>query len=305
MVRRPQIITKYGMVLVNFIEGKRLPFSNTKSDIFLRIAPHQSDSLVNMKDTKRVVNVGKKEINVSCLCIGSSQKTTASLDVLMSKMTKEKESLVWLDPTLLPTECLSCIICKWLDRTKASDNIGLGIVIPRSDRVMSSKNDFKVWVSTPSGPLRKDLEENHLPVWYPSLNREPRFLETITSVVKPFDVFPLVEFPEAINYISEREMAAHHSMLDRYRTRTRNLIYLNNRSPEEALKTLSESFEAISRNGKMPRSLLVTPGGTSVSYLITLLAGVFSRGTFITPEMETPFLGSKDMWGFAIFKKCE
>jgi hypothetical protein len=227
------------------------------------------------------------------------------MNTLLSKTTREGKSLIWLDPTLIPTECISCVLAKWLLCTKPTDNAGLGIIIPKSSLITPSENSVEAWISTPKGPLGKDFNEIHLPVWYPSLNRNPELLEKIANAVNPFDIFPLVEFPEVIDYDSEREIAAHHSMLDRYRTRTRNLIYLNNKGPEEALKTLFGSFEAISRNGRMPRSLLITPGGTSVSYLITLLAGVFSGGIFITPEIETPFPKHRDIWGFAVFKKCE
>lgn len=303
MAQMAHIVTKYGMILVNFIEGKQLPFCNTEYDVLLRIVPHQSSSLVELKNSKRIANVGKKDISIGCVCMGNSPKKIESLDDLLAKTTKEKGSLVWLDPTPLPIECLSCIIHKWLEAISPADNAGLGIVIPQSNSFTLSKSNFKAWISTSVGPLRKDLDENVLPVWYPSLNREPNFLEKITHALKPFDVFPIVEFPRVIDYDSEKEIAVHHSMLDRYRTRTRNLIYLNDRSPEEALKTLFGSFEAISRNGKMPRSLLVTPGGTSVSYLTTLLAGVFSGGIFVTPEVETPFPGSNDIWGFAVLKK--
>jgi hypothetical protein len=304
MVRGAQMITKYGVILVNFIEGKQLPFSNTPSDVLLEIAPHQSDSLVNIKSIKKSANVGQKNINASCVCIENNPKTRNSLDTLFLKSIKEGKSLLWLDPTLIPTECLGCTFAKWLKNTKPTDNISLGVVIPQSDIVSSVKNNFKAWVAMSRGPLKKEFEEIDLPVWYPSLNRKPEFFEKVTSAVKPFDVFPIVEFPRVIDYDSEKEIAAHHFILDRYRTRTRNLIYLNNKSPEEALKTLFGSFKAISRNGKMPRSLLVTPGGTSISYIITLLAGVFSDGTFITPEMETPFPKRMNIWGFAILKKA-
>jgi hypothetical protein len=297
--------TKHGVILVNFVEGEHLPFSNTSSDILLRVLPHQSDLYTRMENKKKVPRVGQRENDAGCVCIENNLKTLESLDALLSRAAKEGESLVWLDPTLVPTECLSSIFCKWLKNTKPTDNIGLGVIITQSDSAASSKNSFSIWVSSPTGPLKKEPEEIKLPVWYPSLGREPGFLERITSTAKPFDIFPIIEFPQIIDYDNEKEIAAHHSLLDSYRTRTRNLIYLNNRSPEEALRTLFASFEAVSVDGKMPRSLLVTPGGTSLSYLVTLLAAVFSDAIFITPENETPFPRCKDIWGFAIFKKCE
>lgn len=305
MVRKAQMTTKFGGVIANFVEGRELPFSSTASDVLLQMVPHQSNSLDKTKIMKKGANVGQKEITASCACIEKNVKKANSLDVLFQKMSKGGNALVWLDPTLMPIECVSYVISKWLDTTRPTDNIGLGIIIPESNNATSWTEDFEAWTSTPSGPLKKSLEANDLLVWYPSLNRSSKFLEKITTAIKPFDIFPIVEFPQVIDYTSEKEIAAHHSLLDSYRTRTRNLIYLNCKSPEEALKTLFESFEAISRNGKMPRSLLVTPGGTSVSYLTTLLAGVFSGGIFITPKMEIPYPELRGIWGFAIFKKCE
>jgi len=292
------------MILVSFVEGKQSPFVYTKTDIFLRIVPHQSNFPAKIKSLKRTTKVGYKEINANCICI--EKVTQGSLfDVVISRMAKESKSLLWLDPTMIPTECLASIFTNWLINTKSTTNLGLGIVIPSTENTKFKKDNYKAWTPTPSGILRKKFEEIKLPVWYPSLTREPECLKEIANAIKPFDILPVVEFPEIINYAAEREIALHYYMLDQYRTRTRNFIYLNNKSPAEALITLFGSFDAIPRTGKMPRSLVITPGGKPISYLVTLLAGVFAGGIFITPEMESPYPEARDTWGFAIFKKCE
>ena len=306
MVRKAQIITKkHGMILVCFIEGKQLPFVSTESDIFLRIVPHQSDFLVKTKSAKRTTKVGCKEINANCICVEKGTGVSTPFNVVMSTMIKKRRSLLWLDPTLIPTECLASIFANWLHNTKSTTNLGLGIVIPSLENTRSKKDNFRAWVPTSSGFLRKEFEEIQLPVWYPSLAREPECLREIANTIKFFDIFPVVEFPQIIDYAAEREIPFHHYMLDQYRTRTRNFIYLNYNSPAAALITLFGSFEAIPRSGKMPRSLVITPGGKPISYLVTLLAGVFAGGIFITPEMESPYSEARDTWGFAIFKKCE
>lgn len=305
MVRKAQVATKYGMILVSFIEGKQLPFVSTESDVFLRIVPHQSNFPARTKSARRMTKVGYKEIDTNCTCVERGTQASVSFDTLMSRMVKERRSLLWLDPTLIPTECLASIFTNWLHNTKPTRNLGLGIVIPSSGDTRYKKDNFRAWTPTSSGVLKKEFEEIELPVWYPSLAREPECLREIANAIALFDVFPIVEFPQIVDYTAEREIALHYYMLDQYRTRTRNFIYLNNKSPAEALITLFGSFDAIPRSGKMPRSLVITPGGKPVSYLVTLLAGVFAEGTFITPEMESPYSETRGTWGFAIFKKCE
>lgn len=305
MVRKAQIITKHGMVLVNFIEGKQLPFISAESDILLRILPHQSNFPVKTKSAKRTTKVGYREINSNCICIEKGTQASIPFDTAMSRMAKKSRSLLWLDPTFIPTECLASIFSKWLYDTKSTTNLGLGIVIPSSENTRSKNDSFRAWTPTSSGVLRKEFKEIELPVWYPSLAREPEFLREIAEAITFFDIFPVVEFPQVISYAAEKGIASHHYVLDQYRTRTRNFIYLNNNSLAEALITLFGSFQALPRSGKMPRSLVITPGGRSISYLVTLLAGVFAGGIFITPERESPYSKARNTWGFAIFKKCE
>lgn len=293
------------MILVSFIEGNQLPFSRTKSDVFLRIKPHQFSLPDGAMAVKKTTKMGWKEKRVDCICVQKGTQASTSFDDVMSEMIKKRRSLLWLTPTLIPTECLASIFTNWLNNAKPTANLGLGVVIPSTENPEAKKDHYRAWSPTSSGTLKKNEEEIDLPVWYPSLAREPCLLQKIADVIKPFDIFPLVEFPQIIDYTTEREIALHFSMLDQYRTRTRNLIYLNNKSPAEALKTLFGSFEAIPRSGKMPRTLVITPGGKSVSYLVTLLAGVFAGGIFITPERENPYSKALETWGFAIFKKCD
>jgi hypothetical protein len=306
MVRRANIITKQGdMILASFFEEEQLRFSNPTLERSLLITPHQSTSLVETRKVADKKNSRCKEVNVKCVCIEKNLRQESSFDDTMSTMIRERNSLLWLDPTRIPTECLACVLAKWLRNTKPTDQISLGIMIPLSIKTPHDNGNFKAWVPTPHGPLKKDFEDTELLIWYPSLDRAPKFLQEITNRIKPFDIFPIVEFPQIIDYGKEKKTTLHHQLLDQYRTRTRNFIYLNNKSPEEALKTLFGSFQAISHNGKMPRSLIITPGGEPVTYLVTLLAGIFAGGTFITLEAETPFAEPQGMWGFAVFKKCE
>jgi len=299
------MVTKHGMILASFIKKKLLPFSNTTSDFSIRIAPHQSCSPLGAKPVKNARETGSKKVNIDCVCVKKRSKYTESFDETISQISKEGSSLMWLDPTQIPTECLATIFSKWLRNTKPTDNLGLGLIVPSSDNAIPHKDNFGAWTPTSSSHLKRKFTEIKLPVWFPSLTRKPEFLEQVASTIMPFDVFPIVEFPQIISYAAEKEIALHYHVLDHHRTRTRNFVYLNNESPEEAMKTLYESFRVIPRNGKMPRSLVITPGGKPLSCLITLLAGVLAGGTFITPQMESPYSSGQDVWGFGIFKKCE
>lgn len=304
MVRKAHMITKYGQILVNFVKGTQVPFYGATSDLLLRITPHQSASLLgHAKGTERHVGVRCKQINVNCVCVRKRLQSTAT-DVY-GVMSAARNSLLWLDPTQIPAECLASLFAHWLRNVQSTSNTGLGIVIPSSDKTVLDENSLRAWTLTSSGYLQREIREIDLPVWYPSLTRKCRFLEEIVKVIEPFDVFPIVEFPQIIDYDTEKEIFLHHQLLDQYRTRTRNFIYLNDGSPEEALRTLHETFQVVPRSGKMPRSLVITPGGRSMSYLVILLAGVLAEGTFITSEIEIPYSESQGTWGFAIFKKRE
>lgn len=291
------------IVLTTFIEGEKLPFPNTTSDILCNLMPHQS-CLVEPKNSIGVPNIFTKSCNVDCICI-TKRTMLPSFDSIIANSTRRKRALVWLDPTSVPTECLACIISLWLERVKPTDNVGLGIIIPDCETNNSTENALKAWVPSSSGPLLKNAVSLKIPVWYPSLRRKHKLLERISDMFTPIEIFPIVDFPRIIGYSAEKEVAIHHQMLDRYRTRTRNFIYLNSGSPEEGLEMLSSSFEAVSRDGKIPRSLLLTPGGTSISYMVTLIAGVLAGATFITTDFETPFQKSDKKFGFALMKKCE
>lgn len=304
MVRKAHMVTKHGQILVNFTEGTRPPFCEATSDLLLRITPHQSSPLFDpAESTKRYVGVRCKQINAECVCVEKGLQS--AVPNVQGVMSNARNSLLWLDPTQIPAECLASLFANWLRNVQSTNNTGLGIVIPSSDKTVLDGDSFRAWTLTSSGYLKREFREINLPVWYPSLPRKYRFLEEIAKAIEPFDIFPIVEFPQIIDYDDEKEIFLHHQLLDQYRTRTRNFIYLNNRSPEEALRTLHETFQVVPRSGKMPRSLVITPGGESISYLVTLLAGVLAEGTFITSEMEIPYSESRGTWGFAIFKKCE
>jgi len=306
MVRKTHIVTKkHGMILVSFIKGKQPPFISTELDILLRIAPHQTNLLDSKKSAKRKTKIGYKEISANCVCVEKEIVRSKSFDDVMAEMIKEGKSIFWLDPTLIPTECLASIFTTWLHKTKSTTNLGLGVIIPFSESTKFKTGNFKTWAPTSSRVLEKRVEEIKLPIWYPSLACDPQYLREIANSITFFDIFPVVEFPQIIDYAAEKEIAAHHYMLDQYRTRTRNFIYLNNNSPTEALITLFESFEAIPRGGKMPRSLVITPGGNPISYLVTLLAGVLAEGIFATAVGERPYSEARDTWGFAILKKVD
>ena len=291
------------IITTNFIEGDKLPFSNLTSDTLYNLMPHQS-CLEKPNHSIGVPSSLIKASNVDCICI-KKHSILPSFDSIVVDSIKRRRALIWVDPSLVPTECLACIICLWLEKVRPSDNVGLGIIIPDCEVINPVGKDLKAWVPSSSGPLIKDATSLKIPVWYPSLRRNHKLLEKISDTFKPIEIFPIVDFPRIIGYAAEKEIAIHHQMLDRYRTRTRNFIYLNSGSPEEGLDMLSKSLEAVSRDGKMPRSLLLTPGGTSISYLVSLIAGVLSDATFIIPDHEIPFHKSDRKLGFALMKKSE
>ena len=163
MVRKTQIDTKHGRVLISIIEGEQLPFDSRKSDCSLSISPHQSSSLFSTKNVKRPQNLGHRELQARCLCIEKGSLPIESLDNIMFKMAKDN-SLFWLDPTLIPVECLASIFAKWLWDTKPTRNLGLGMIIPSLDSFQSKESHFTAWTSTSSGSVQKKLA-GELPIW--------------------------------------------------------------------------------------------------------------------------------------------
>jgi len=303
MVRKRQMKTKHGIVLTSIIRTQELPFQNMPNDLILTVAPHQF--AFNSKKRLRRPKVGRRTIDADCVCVNGS--TQESLNVILSASAKNTNSMIWLDPAQIPTKCLATILTKWLWKVPITANIGLGLIISLSESDVSNvnKGDFEAWAGSIEGTIEKKISDITRPIWYPSLSRETRFLEAITEELEPFDIFPVVDFPKIIDYATERELAAHQHLLDHNRSRTRNFIYLNTESPEESLISLFESFQAIPRKGMTPRSLVITPGVASISYLISLLAGIFAEGIFITSRREIPCIKNENLWGFAVFKKSE
>jgi hypothetical protein len=249
-------------------------------------------------------NAIKKIANADCVCT-RRHTILPSLDSVFADSVKRKRALIWIDPTSIPTECLTNIIRLWLEKVRPTDNVGLGMLIPQCETNYSQTKNVKAWIPSSSGSLIKDANSLKIPVWYPSLRRNKDSLQRISDMFTPIEIFPIVDFPRIIDYEAEKEITTHRLMLDRYRTRTRNFIYLNTGCPEEGFEMLSKSFEAVTRNGIMPRSLLLTPGGSSISYLVTLMSGVIAGATFITPDLEVPFYKSNKQLGFTLIKKCE
>jgi hypothetical protein len=303
MMKEAQKIRPREIIVSSFIEGDQLPFYSEESDVLYNLMPHQS-CFAGTKNAVGEAGAVKKSDAADCVCI-KKHTMLPSFDSVVTSCVKRKRGLVWINPTSVPVECLACIISLWMERVRSSDTVGLGFIIPDCETGNPSSKTLKAWVPSSSGPLSKVAGEIKIPVWYPSLRRDPDLLEKASEIFKPIEIFPIVDFPRIIGYTAEKEIATHHRMLDRYRTRTRNFIYLNNGSPEEGLKMLSGSFEAVSRDGRMPRTLLLTPGGSSISYLITLIAGVLAGATFIITESEVPFREFSKRIGFALMKKCE
>jgi hypothetical protein len=211
-------------------------------------------------------------------------------------------TLLWLDPRFLKTECFASLIAIWKEQWVASQNVALGIVVPEGDTNQTDGAPYYLWKVGISGISYADNLK--VPVWYPSLARESKALYEASVDLDPYDVFPLVEFPNPSIRWGERIVTDHFRMLEQFRTRTRNFIYLNASCPDQAFEQFYGTLRAIPRTGSSVLEPTVTPGGSTNGFLTALLSGVLAESHFLTPKEEIPMNSNAKIQGIMILRKC-
>lgn len=268
---------------------------NTKLQKRLVVSPHQITTLVNNNGYKPPkIKCDVHEID--CWC---SSKTSIFDEIVEDS--KGGSVLIWLDPTKLTNEALGYIIYNWKQKIKATQNIAIGIIVPKVTETETVDSEFFTWKINSTG-ARYDLSLEN-PVWYPSLERKSTALENAAAKLKPYDTFPLIEFPKIVTEYGEESLTNHAKLLEKYRTRTRNFIYLDVDSPCQAFNQLSGTFVSLPR-GRSFIQPVVTPGGNPKGYLSALLAGVISESYFFTPMQEIPMNSNNEIQGIIVLEKC-
>lgn len=76
------------------------------------------------------------------------------------------------------------------------------------------------------------------------------------------------------------------------------------RNYKKAREQLYGTIEALPRIGSSVFQPVITPGGTTNSFLTALLSGVLAESYFLTPKEEIPITSSTKNQGIMILRKC-
>jgi len=274
------------------------PFNSAYQNL-VKVRPHQTISLDEPNKEYKQPKLNCKFSEVDCYC---SDKSSSEIFEGLIDPTGLTPTLIWLDPCKLKNECLAYFIFNWKQQIDATQNVALGIIVPKVNNPKDSKSPYKLWRIGSTGPLYDiNLDE---PTWYPSLARDNDSLEKAAKELDPYDIFPLVEFPNVVIQPGERALTDHYSLLENYRTRTRNIINLDVSSPCHAFRQLYTTIRALPKFGPSIIQPVVTPGGTPNGYLTVLLAGVLAESCFFTPKDEIPMSSNNEIQGIIIVEKC-
>ena len=231
------------IITMDYLECNSPPFNRSALEGKLIINPHQTKHLDNPTNTYNPLPYNCKSIEIACVCLKNSSK---ALDSVVDDL-DGSPILYWFDPSNLPTECIASIIINWKDHIMKGKNIALGIVIPEGE-VSQKDAPFELWHADPFGVSYVAQSSNSVPVWwYPALLRDRTALEQAAENLDPYDVFPLLEFPNRSIQWGERTLTNHYQMLEKYRTRTRNIIYLDSLCPDQAFDQLYRTLKSHSQ----------------------------------------------------------
>jgi len=286
-------------VTMDYLDCSRPPFIQTAYEKRIIIRPHQTGSLGSPNREYRPLELECPINEVNCVCLSNNDSTIFDkfIDPLGINAT-----LLWLDPRFLPAECLASLVANWKKRLVAAQKVALGIVVPKGNTSQKIDAPYELWKADVSGPLyRSNLGE---PIWYPSLARESNSLNRVSENLDPYDVFPLVEFPHTTIESGEKALTDHCFMLEKFRTRTRNFIYLDVSRPDQAFQQFYGTIEALPRTGSSIFQPVITPGGSANGFLTALLSGVFAESHFYTPKGEIPINSNAEAQGIMILRKC-
>jgi hypothetical protein len=286
-------------VKMDYFDCSDPPFERSDSEIKIIVRPHHTKSIDDLNNKYHPINLACKAEEIDCPCL--SNEVSKSFYEIMDQ-SGIQPTLLWLDPRFLKTECLALLIAIWKEQLVAAQNVALGIVVPKGDTNQTDGTLYCLWKVGVSGISYADGLK--VPVWYPSLARENKALYDASVDLDPYDVFPLVEFPNPSFQWGERIVTNHCRMLEQFRTRTRNFIYLNASYPDQAFEQFYGTLKAIPRTGSSVIEPVVTPGGSTNGFLTALLSGVLAESHFLTPREEIPMSSNAKTQGIIILRKC-
>jgi hypothetical protein len=285
-------------ITMDYLEYVKPPFNSSTLESKLIITPHQTKSIDNPKNSYNPISFSYKSINVNCVCLEGTPK---AFDAIVDDL-DGNPVLFWFDPTLLPTECIASFITNWKDHITKGKNIALGIVIPVGETNQKEDAAFELWRANAFGV--SNVPKLSSPIWwYPSLLRGRKALEDAAEDLKPYDIFPLLEFPNRSIQWGERTLTNHYQMLEKYRTRTRNIIYLDSLRPDQAFDQLYRTLNAKPTPNVSISLPVLTPGGSTNGFITTLLAGALTGSYFLTPRNEIPISSNEKTQGVMILRK--
>lgn len=286
-------------VKMDYFDCSDPPFKRSDSEIKIIVRPHHTKSIENPDNEYHPIDLDCQTEEIDCPCLSNDVPKTFDEIIDQSGI---KPTLLWLDPRFLKTECLASLINIWKEQLKATQNVALGIIVPQGDVNQIDDAPFYLWKVGISGiSYAEDLK---MSVWYPSLARERKALYEASVGLNPYDVFPLVEFPNPAILWGERIVTDHYRMLEQFRTRTRNFIYLNTSCPDQAFEQFYGTLRAIPRTGSSVLEPTLTPGGSTNGFLTALVSGVLAETHFLTPKEETPMNSNAKTLGIMILRKC-
>lgn len=281
------------LIQATFIAGERIPFKHGKNDIQVCLSPHQF-SLERSEEQKfNRIGCGIK----SGLCVCDQHASSAYHEIF--KAAGVGGSLTWFDPSNVPEGCIASLVRSWLAATSLSDNIGFGFMIPRGS-ADEMKDGLEFWEATPNGSVVRQDASQLTSVWYVSLSVQNSVLDRIAKSLRPIETFPLIEFPGAI---IEESWASRSEVLTEYKVRNEDLIYLDSSHPEAAYMLLSKSLGVIPRGGAFPKTPVITPDGTSKSYMIATLSGAIHDAVFASPPNRVPFPHASGIEGYVMLRR--
>jgi hypothetical protein len=284
---------------MDYIECSGPPFNRSSLEEKLIINPHQTKTLNNTINPYNPLPYSCSTSEINCVCLKNSVKALDSIvyDLDGSAM------LFWFDPTNLPSECIASIIVNWKDHVTEGKNIALAIVIPEGETAQKVDTPFELWHADAFGVSY--LPKLSVPVWwYPALLRDSEALERAAENLNPYDVFPLLEFPNRTIQWGDRTLTNHCFMLEMSRTRTRNIIYLDSLCPDQAFDQLYQTLNAIPGPSVSISRPVLTPGGSINGFMTALLAGALTGSHFLTPKNEIPINSNKRTQGIMILRRC-
>lgn len=268
---------------------------NFKQASQLLLSPHQV-SLLDKPASYLPTNIGCNSVQTDCTCI--SKKKNNIFERL--KLTNISH-LVWVDPVGLPLTCISSILLDWKRYTNDSArNIGLGFIIRTSDKPISETGNFSL--STESGEINLSKERNPNYLWMPSIEFQSEVLTKEGERLKPYDVYPLVDFTNGSFFVSNHGIMENVQFLEYFGTRTRNFIYLDVSRPDFIFRRLSETIKSLLKSDFVVLNPVISPGGDQRSYFAEVCAAVLNDAWLYTDLKYVPFNSDMKLNGYIILR---